>query len=110
MPAPAPAANSNPSSLSCGPDAQGRPAHNLLPRLLAQRQCTEIVEVLLYLRNAGPRPVRPEQCLIRNFFQPRKVAEQRLRWNAADIQKHIRMPPQQEKRRVHPERTAAMRQ
>ena len=45
-----------------------------------------------------------------DLFQPRKIPQQRLRWNAADIKKNVGMPPHQEERAVHPQRTSAVRE
>jgi len=47
---------------------------------------------------------------VSNLVEPWKILEQRLRWNPADIEKHIQMSSQQKESGIHPKRPAAVRQ
>jgi len=45
-----------------------------------------------------------------DLIKPRKILQQRFRRDAADVEIDVRVPPEEKKRSVHPERAAAVRQ
>src|SRR6476469_6284050 len=95
---------------SCRPDAPRRFSKYLLFDSVAQRQGAKSIQVLLDIGHSRAGPIRAEQGLASDFFQARKIFEQRLGRNAADVEINIGMAAHQEERRVHPERTAPMGQ
>src|SRR6266849_8796774 len=90
------------------PQVECRPTQYLLFHFWRQREFLELLYVLSDVRDAGTRPIGSEQRFRGNLVQPGKVAEQQLGRDSADIQVHVAMPSQQEKRSVHPERPATV--
>src|SRR5262249_9075585 len=90
------------------PNFQRRLAQNLLFDLRRQGQRLELPEILLDVWNAGAGPIGAEQRLVRDLLQARKITEQLLWRDTADIEMHVAMPPQQEKRRLHPDGAPAV--
>src|SRR5271165_6366 len=97
-------------SPSLRPERGRRLAQNLLPHLFTHGQSLELLQIPLNVRNAWTRPVGAKQRLVRNLIQPRKILQQHLRRDAADIEMYIRMSPYEKKRGVHPQRTPAVGQ
>src|SRR5271165_891315 len=92
------------------PNFQCGSAENLLLGAFAQRQGAKLHQVLLDLGHARAGPVSAEQSLVCDLFQPWKIPQQRLGWNAADVEIDIAVSSHQEKCGVHPQRSPAMRQ
>src|SRR5512135_1161615 len=83
------------------PDRKRRPGKDMLLCRLRQRQRTDGVDVATDVYAARTGPIAAEQRLVRDFFQSREPVQQLPRRNAADVQVHIRVPPQQEERGIH---------
>src|ERR1035437_2678931 len=92
------------------PDFERRLAQYLFFRAFAQRERAKLSQVLLDLRNSGPRPVGAEQRLVCDFFQPRKIFQERFGRDAADVQIDVAVSAHQKEGSVHPQRTPAVRQ
>ena len=71
-------------------------------------QSFEFLEILLDVWNTRARPIGAKQRFVGNLLEPRKILQQRLRRNAADVEIDVGMPPDEKKRSVHPERPPAV--
>src|SRR5262249_31093903 len=78
------------------PHLQRRLAQSLFLHGFRQRKRPELLQVLLDRGDAGTGKVRAKERFVRDLFQARKIFEQHFGRNAADVQMHVAMPPQQE--------------
>src|SRR5208337_1691407 len=85
-------------------------AQNLLAHPFAHRQRFEFLKIPFYVRNTRTRPVRAKQRFVGDLIEAREILEQRLRRNAADVEIDVRVPSNEEKRGLHPQRPPAMGQ
>src|SRR5580704_503847 len=92
------------------PDRKRRFAQDLLLKPLLQWKGAEVIQIFLDIGDSWAGPVRAKQCFVGNFTKPRKILQQALGRDAANIEIDIRMPPDQKKCRVHPEGPATVRQ
>src|SRR5438270_6401869 len=76
------------------PDAQRGFRENLLLTLRTERERAKLVEIFFDVGYAGPRPVCPEQSFLRDLIETRKIFEQRIGRNSADVQKYVGVPSQ----------------
>src|SRR5437899_10201521 len=61
-------------------------AENPLLRSFGKRERPQPFDLLAYARNSRRRPVRPEDDLVRDFFESREPFQQSLRRDARDVQ------------------------
>src|SRR5439155_850932 len=87
---------------------RGIPAENPLLRSFGKRERPQPFDLLAYARNSRRRPVRPEDDLVRDFFESREPFQQSLRRDARDLQVEVPMASKQVERSVAPERSPAM--
>src|SRR5580704_7355138 len=92
------------------PDGERRLAENLLLQRLSQWQGKELVKILLDIRHARTWPVCAEKSLVSDLVEPRKVFEQRLRRDAANVEIEVGMSSNEKKCSLHPKRASTMRQ
>src|SRR5947199_4944948 len=101
-------------------DASGRLASSrkqgqrigLEDRLLvrvAERQRQELVDVVRHVLPARPRPIRSPQDPIGELRETRKVLQQAGGRYPGDVEPHLTVPSQNEKRLLHVQRPAAVR-
>src|SRR5437588_2280342 len=83
---------------------------NLTLRRGPNRQGMELFNVSLDCRDAGPGPVRTPQDFISHVFDSRKIFHQFPGWDSGNIHVHVLVPPHEEKRFVHPEWSATVRE
>src|SRR5947207_13880653 len=83
---------------------------NLTLRRGPNRQGMELFNVSLDCRDAGPGPVRTPQDFICHVFDSRKIFHQFLGRDSGNIHVHVLVPPHEEKRFVHPEWSATVRE
>src|SRR5207244_11088853 len=75
-------------------------------RSFGQREGPQSVDLLADAGNAGRRPVRPEDDLVRDLFESGEPFQQSLRRDARDVQVEISMAAKHVERRVARERSA----
>src|SRR5215470_3367013 len=92
------------------PDRKCSSAENLLFGRVRQRQPAKLLEILFDLGHARTWPISTEQGLMCDLLQPREILQQALRWNAADVEINVGVPPHEKERRVCPQRTTTMRE
>src|SRR5580658_4701311 len=97
-------------SESSRPDTQRCLAQDLLLKSFIQWQRPEFIKILLNVRHPRTRPIRTEQSLVRNLFETRKILEQALGRDPADVEIHVGMAANEKECGLHPERTPPMRQ
>ena len=61
-----------------GPNLQRGLAENLVLDVVGQSERAKILQVLPNIRDTRSRPIRPEQRLGSNLFEPRKILQQTL--------------------------------
>src|SRR5208282_5598977 len=76
---------------SLRPERGCRLTQNLLSHRFAHRQSLEFLKISFDVRNTRARPVGAKQCFVGDLVEARKIRQQRLRRNSADVEIDVRV-------------------
>src|SRR5205823_4418506 len=85
------------------------PEHLFLDRFTVAHRA-EVRDVFSGRSDAGCRPIRPPQDLVRDLGETRDVSRQQLWRDTGQIEMHVRMPAREKERLLAVQRTASVRE